>query len=187
MTSASCPKRAGWPSVNYYQHGGEPFIGQGQTAVLYPPVYLGVALAKAFSGDTLWTIDWIAAEHLTFGLLGFYFWLRQGGMAAQWAVLGALALGVQSICPRYRRELDHDDLRRRLAAVAFLGARRFAGPPFVPRVAFPGHCRRSPLFAGLRPMVRLFYLVSGLLCRLAITLRPEVRKPAVLHYLFVPY
>ena len=77
--------------VNYYQHGGEPFIEQGQTAVLYPPVYLGVALAKAFSGDGIWTIDWIAAEHLTLGLLGFYFWLRQGGMAARLAALASLA------------------------------------------------------------------------------------------------
>ncbi len=77
--------------VNYFQHGGEPFLEQGQTAVLYPPVYLGVALAKIVSGDVRTAIDWIAAIHLTLGLLGFYFWMRQGGVAARFAALGALA------------------------------------------------------------------------------------------------
>jgi hypothetical protein len=77
--------------VNYNQYGGEPFLEQGQTAVLYPPVYLGVALAKWVSHDLRWTIDWIAAVHLTLGLLGFYFWLRQGGVSPGLAALGGLA------------------------------------------------------------------------------------------------
>lgn len=77
--------------VNYYQYGGEPFLEQGQTAVLYPPVYLGVALAKWISGDVRWSIEWIAAEHLALGLLGFYFWLRRGGVAPGLAALGGLA------------------------------------------------------------------------------------------------
>jgi hypothetical protein len=77
--------------VNYNQYGGEPFLEQGQTAVLYPPVYLGVALAKWVTGDLRWAIEWIAAEHLTLGLLGFYFWLRQGRAAPGHAALGGLA------------------------------------------------------------------------------------------------
>jgi hypothetical protein len=77
--------------VNYDQYGGEPFLEQGQTAVLYPPVYLGVALAKWVSGDLRWSIEWIAAEHLTLGLLGFTFWLRQGRVAPGLAALGGLA------------------------------------------------------------------------------------------------
>jgi len=77
--------------VNYYQYGGEPFLEQGQTAVLYPPVYLGVALAQWVSGDLRWTIEWIAAVHLTLGLLGFTFWLRQGGVSPGLAALGGLA------------------------------------------------------------------------------------------------
>ena len=77
--------------VNWYQHGGEPFLQQGQTAVLYPPIYLGVALAKLVSGDAIWAIDCIAAIHLAFGLVGFYAWMRQGGIEARFAALGALA------------------------------------------------------------------------------------------------
>ena len=77
--------------VNYYQYGGEPYLEQGQTAVLYPPVYLGVALAKWVSGDLRWSIEWIVAGHLTLGLLGFYFWLRQYGVIPWHAALGGLA------------------------------------------------------------------------------------------------
>jgi hypothetical protein len=77
--------------VNFNQYGGEPFLEQGQTAVLYPPVYVGVALAKWISGDLRWTIEWITAEHLTLGLIGFYFWLRNGGVTPALAALGGLA------------------------------------------------------------------------------------------------
>jgi hypothetical protein len=77
--------------VNLYQYGGEPFLEQGQTAVLYPPVYLGVALAKELSGNWRWSIEWIAAMHLTMGLLGFYFWLKQSGVTPWPAALGGLA------------------------------------------------------------------------------------------------
>ena len=59
--------------------------------MLYPPVYLGVALAKWISGDLRWTIEWIATGHLTMGLIGFSAWLRQGGVSRVHAALGALA------------------------------------------------------------------------------------------------
>ncbi len=77
--------------INYFQHAGEPFLEQGQTAVLYPPVYLGVALAKWVTGDGRWSIEWVAAVHLTIGLLGFYFWARQNGVTRWMAALGGLA------------------------------------------------------------------------------------------------
>jgi len=77
--------------VNYYQYGGEPFLEQGQSAVLYPPVYAGAALAKWISGDVRWTIEWLAWGHLTFGLMGFYFWLRQGAVQPWIAAMAGLA------------------------------------------------------------------------------------------------
>jgi hypothetical protein len=80
-----------WAEVNYNQYGGEPFLEQGQTAVLYPPVYVGVALGRWVSGDYRWAIEWMAAGHLTLGLVGFHYWLRQSGVAARFAALGALA------------------------------------------------------------------------------------------------
>jgi hypothetical protein len=77
--------------VNYYQYGGEPFLEQGQTAVLYPPVYLGEFLAKIVPGDPRWALEWIAAMHLLLGLAGFYFWLRQNGVTPAFAAIGGLA------------------------------------------------------------------------------------------------
>jgi hypothetical protein len=77
--------------INYYQYGGEPFLEQGQTGVLYPPIYIGVALAKWVSGDSRWAIEWIAAGHLTLGLVGFCCWLRRGGVSPGLAALGGLA------------------------------------------------------------------------------------------------
>jgi hypothetical protein len=77
--------------IDYYQYGGESFLEQGQTGVLYPPVYLAVALAKAIPGDARWTIEWLAALHLTLGLIGFYGWLRQSHAGHGIAALAALA------------------------------------------------------------------------------------------------
>ena len=70
--------------VNYYQYGGEPFLEQGQTAVLYPPVYLGAALARWVSGDLRWTIEWIAAEHLSIACLAFISGSGAAGSHADW-------------------------------------------------------------------------------------------------------
>ena len=76
--------------VNFYQYGGEPFVGQGQTAVLYPLVYIAGALAWLVTGDLRWTVDWLAALHLALAVAGFYAWARRGGVEAWTAALGGL-------------------------------------------------------------------------------------------------
>ncbi len=75
--------------VNYFQYGGEPFLEQGQSGVLYPPVYLAAGLAT-LAGDPLWTLDCIAILHLVLGFVGFYFWMRQLGIDRTPATLGGL-------------------------------------------------------------------------------------------------
>ena len=81
----------GLAEVNFYQYGGEPFVEQGQTGVLYPLVYVAGALASLMPGDLRWTVDWLAAIHLALALSGFYAWLRRGGVDATLAALGGLA------------------------------------------------------------------------------------------------
>jgi hypothetical protein len=76
--------------VNFYQYGGEPFVEQGQTAVLYPLVYVAGALASLWPGDLRATVDWLAAIHLALAVAGFYAWLRRGGADARVAALGGL-------------------------------------------------------------------------------------------------
>ena len=169
--------------VNYYQHGGEPFIEQGQTAVLYPPIYPGVALARWVSGDLRWAIEWIAAEHLTLGLLGFYFWLRQGGVAPGLAALGGLAWALNPFgllvggswifatfvvawLPWSFWALDRLLVRPSARAAVYLGiiTGLFFLQGYVQWFAY------SILFLAL---YALFQFIT----------RPETRKPAVLGYL----
>jgi hypothetical protein len=77
--------------INFFQFGGEPFIEEGQTAVLYPPTYLCTAFAAKVIGNARWTIELMAFFHLALGFTGFYAWMRQAD-ADRWpAVLGALA------------------------------------------------------------------------------------------------
>jgi hypothetical protein len=76
--------------VNFFQYGGEPFLAQGQTAVLYPPVYLAAALAS-LGGDLRDTLAWLALLHLAMGVVGFYFWMRGREVGPLAAALGGLA------------------------------------------------------------------------------------------------
>jgi len=171
--------------VNYYQHGGEPFLEQGQTAVLYPPVYLGVALAKWVTGDMRWSLEWIAAIHLTIGMLGFSFWLRQGGVAPWHAALGGLAWVlnpfvlivsaswiftslVAAWLPWLFWTLDHLLLRPSARAAFFLGT------------------SASLLFLqGYVQMFAYSVLFLAVYALFQFATRPETRKPAVLYYLGV--
>jgi len=175
--------------VDYYQYGGEPFIEEGQTAVLYPPVYLGVALAKWVSGDLRWSIDWIAAMHLTLGLLGFSFWLRQGGMNPRLAALGGLAwvlnpfvlivtaswITVSFIAawlPWLFWALDRLFARPTLLSAFFLGTilGLFFLQGYVQWVAY------SILFLAVYALFRFFMRTER---------APAMNRPAILYYLLV--
>ncbi len=175
--------------VDYYQYGGEPFLEQGQTAVLYPPVYIGVALAKWLSGDLRWTIDWIAALHLTLGLLGFYFWLRQGGASPGLAALGGLAwvlnpfvvivasswimvTYVAAWLPWLFWALDRLWLRPSLASATFLGA--IAGLFFLQ--GYVQWVVYSILFLGLYALFRFLEKTES---------ASTSRRGAILYYLLV--
>jgi hypothetical protein len=171
--------------INYYQHGGEPFLEQGQTAVLYPPIYLGEALAKLLPGDARYALDWIAALHLTLALLGFYFWMRHGGMPPHFAALGALiwvfnpfvlVIGVSWIFATFTAAwlpwlfwaFDYLLVRPSGRAALFLGtvAGLFFLQGYVQWFAY------AILFLGL---YALFQFVT----------RREIRRPVILYYLSV--
>jgi hypothetical protein len=77
--------------INFYQFGGEPFVEEGQTAVLYPPTYLCTALAAKVIGNARWIIELMAFFHLTLGFMGFYAWMRHLGVDRWPAALGGLA------------------------------------------------------------------------------------------------
>jgi hypothetical protein len=171
--------------VNYYQHGGEPFIEQGQTAVLYPPIYFGVALAKWISGDEHSAIDWIAAEHLTLGLLGFYFWLRQGGVGARFAALGALAWVLNPFVLTVSASWIFTTFVAAWLPWLFWALDRLLTRPSTCAAFFLGVITGLFFLQGYVQWFAYSLLFLAFYALFQFIARPETRKPAVLCYLVV--
>ena len=69
-----------WP----FAAGGLPFVGLGHTQVLYPPSWMAAPF------DPLASLGWLVAFHLVVAGLGTLLWMRNAGLAAPAACLGAL-------------------------------------------------------------------------------------------------
>ncbi len=78
------------PHVNYHQYLGHTYLASGQTAVLYPPVYLALAVAQWIWGDLRSTIDVLAVLHLALAAVGMYALLRRLALSRTVSLLTAL-------------------------------------------------------------------------------------------------
>ena len=78
------------PHLNYHQYLGHTYLASGQTAVLYPPLYLGLALTRLGWGDLRAVIDVLAVLHFLAAALGMYFLLRRFAVRPVSAVAVAL-------------------------------------------------------------------------------------------------
>src|SRR5579871_856021 len=76
--------------INYFQYGGQPFINQAQSGVLYPPVYVCYLLTMWFCGDLRWLIDLLVAFHFSLGVAGCWLWLMRRGARPAMAAIGSL-------------------------------------------------------------------------------------------------
>ncbi len=65
------------PHVNYHQYLGHSYLASGQPAVLYPPLYAGLALARLFTGDLRAVVDVLVVLHLLASALGMFVLLRR--------------------------------------------------------------------------------------------------------------
>ncbi len=65
------------PHLNYHQYLGHTYLASGQTSVLYPPLYLGLALTRLGWGDPLPIIDVLVILHFALAALGMYLLLRR--------------------------------------------------------------------------------------------------------------
>jgi len=80
------------PHVNYHQYLGHSYLASGQPAVLYPPVYAGLAVARLATGDLRAVVDVLVVAHLLVSALGMFVLLRRlrispaiaAGMALLW-------------------------------------------------------------------------------------------------------
>lgn len=91
------------PHVNFHQYLGHIYLGSGQSAVLYPPVYLAVGLARAVWGDPLHAIDLLALLHLAAAAAGMVLLLRHLGVGRPSAALTALLWVTLPFLPQVSR------------------------------------------------------------------------------------
>lgn len=74
--------------LNLHQYLGQIWLGNGQSGVLYPPIYLAAGLASWVCGDLRWTIELLAIGHLALGAAGMVLLVRHHRVSA------TVALGV---------------------------------------------------------------------------------------------
>ena len=65
------------PLVNFHQYLGHDYLGQGQTGVLYLPIYIAIFLSKIIVHNTLATIDILVIAHLIAAAVGMFLLLRK--------------------------------------------------------------------------------------------------------------
>lgn len=75
---------------NFHQYLGLPHLAAGQTAALYPPVYLALAASRLIFGHVFAGIDLLVVFHLAVGAAGAFALLRRLGAAEEAALFGAL-------------------------------------------------------------------------------------------------
>lgn len=77
--------------LNLHQNNGGAHLSVGQTAVLYPPPYVAVAVASLL-GDLRWTLDLEVGFHLLLAAVGMFLLVRNLGGRRPSAAAAALLL-----------------------------------------------------------------------------------------------
>lgn len=76
---------------NFHQFLGTPFLATGQASVLYPPMYLSLALSQLFLGHLQGGVDVLVVLHLLLAALGMYWVARLLGLSEEPAFLAGLS------------------------------------------------------------------------------------------------
>lgn len=79
------------PLINFHQYLGHPYLATGQSAVLYPGVYLSVALSYFLTDTPDATINIAVTLHLLIAALGMFCLLRQRKVSLTVATLMSVA------------------------------------------------------------------------------------------------
>lgn len=78
------------PLLNFHQYLGQTHLAQGQTAVLYLPVYIGAYLSLLIFKNQFYTIDIIVFLHLSASVVFMYMFLRKSGIIPSLSILCSL-------------------------------------------------------------------------------------------------
>ena len=63
------------PFINFHQYLGHLYLGQGQTAVFYPLIYISVAISKILTSEYFATIEILVIIHFLISCVGMYLFL----------------------------------------------------------------------------------------------------------------
>ncbi|HZV83133.1 MAG TPA: hypothetical protein VFF53_13295 [Geobacteraceae bacterium] len=80
-----------FPLFNFHQFLGTPVFACIQSAALYLPNYIAVALSKGILGHYYGTIDLLAALHLVVAAIGFFQLMRQWDLSPTSSIFGAVS------------------------------------------------------------------------------------------------
>jgi hypothetical protein len=75
---------------NFHQFAGEPYLGNGNSGVLYPPFYAATVLSYAVLGHPFGALDFLVIFHLMIGAIGMFLLLRlitSDGRVAFWGAV----------------------------------------------------------------------------------------------------
>lgn len=78
------------PLINLHQYLGHAFLAQGQTGVLYLPIYTSAFLSKITTGNIFYTIDILVFIHFTASCIGMLLLLRRFDLSPAACFLGSL-------------------------------------------------------------------------------------------------
>ncbi len=75
--------------INFNQYMGHVFLAQGQTGVLFFPVYIAAWISKLFTNELYWIADILAYFFLLSGCIAMFFLLKELGCKEKTPLAGA--------------------------------------------------------------------------------------------------
>jgi hypothetical protein len=78
------------PLINLHQYLGHAYLAQGETGVLYLPIYISTFLSKITTGNIFYTIDILVLIHLTASSIGMLLLLKRFDLSPAASFLGSL-------------------------------------------------------------------------------------------------
>jgi len=149
------------PLVNFHQYLGTPYLANGQSAVLYPGVYLAVGCAKFLFGDTRHTMDVLALLHLAAAAAAMALLLQGFGTSRWIAGLGGVLWATFPFVPEVGRNWIIVTYTAMILPLQLLCLERLIRGPTVSRAATLAAVMALYLYQGYVQYPLLVALLDG--------------------------
>jgi hypothetical protein len=149
------------PLVNFHQYLGTPYLANGQSAVLYPGIYLAVGCAEILFGDPRHTMDILALLHLTAAAAAMALLLRALGTSRWVAGLGGVLWATFPFLPEVGRNWIIVTYTAMILPLLLLCLERLIRSPTIFRAATLAAVMTLYLFQGYVQYPLLASLLNG--------------------------